>query len=129
MKRYATALLILAALSLGSLVLPACHAPVTVTTPAGQTAYTADQIAIRVGELQNAAIQAEATGSLPTAQARIIVTYCVQASQVLQATPAGWAQTVAAAWTEARKQIPINNPLIAAAVSGMDVALAAYLGG
>ena len=118
---------------IGALVLQAgcVKAPTTVVTPAGKTAYTADQIVIRVNELQNAAIQAQATGALPTSTTRIIVQFCVAADTTLKATPAGWGQTLATAWTQAKTSIPaadLANPVIAAAAAGVDVVLAA-LGG
>lgn len=130
MKRRAIFLMIV--LALGVCALPACHAPVTVQTEAGKIAFTADQIAIRVGELQNAAIAAEASGGLSTSTTRVIVTFCVSSSKVLQKTPAGWQQTVSNSWLEVKKQIPaaeLTKPAIAATVSSVDVVLAAYLGG
>ena len=70
--------------------MPACHAPVTITTPQGQAAYTADQVAVRVNELQNAAIAAEANGGLPTATTRTIVSFAVSGDKILAQAPAGW---------------------------------------
>lgn len=37
----------------GAFVLPACHAPVTITTDAGKAAYQADQVIIRLQEISN----------------------------------------------------------------------------
>lgn len=37
----------------GAFSLPACHAPVTITTPAGQSAYKADQVIQRLQEVSN----------------------------------------------------------------------------
>lgn len=109
---------------------PACvHPPPTVTTQAGKTAFTADQIVQRVNELQNATIAAEASKDLPTPTARVIVTFCVDADKTLQTTPAGWQATVLHAWGLAKGQIgPVANPAIAAALSAADVAIAS-LGG
>jgi hypothetical protein len=108
------------------------HAPSSVTTPAGKTAYTADQIVQRVNELQNAAIQAQQTGGLSEPTTAIIVRFCVSAAQTLKATPAGWQQTVLTAWTTAKSQLPaknVSNPAIQAAIAGVDVVLAAFQGG
>jgi hypothetical protein len=106
------------------LAIAACHAPVTITTPQGHAAYTADQIVLRVNELQNAAIQAQATGALPTATARTIVEFCVSADKTLAATPSGWQATVGAAWAEAKTKLPaITNPSVQAAVNAVDVIL------
>lgn len=110
---------------------PACaHPPPTVTTQAGQIAFTADQIVQRVNELQNAAISAEASkDDLQTSTARLIVTFCVEADKTLQTTPAGWQATVLKAWSLAKGQIgSVANPAIAAALSAVDVAIAS-LGG
>ena len=83
----------------------------------------------RVNELENAAIQAQAAGAIPLATTRVIVQFCVAADQTLAATPTGWQATVKAAWASAKAQLPpISNVALAAAVSGIDVALAA-LGG
>lgn len=107
----------------------ACHAPVSVQTPAGKTAYTADQIVVRVNELENAAIQANSTGGLPVATTRTIVEFCVGADQTLKATPAGWQATVSTAWAAAKVKIgTVSNPAVAAALSSVDVVLAT-LGG
>lgn len=106
------------------LLTPACHAPVTVTTPQGKIAYTADQIVQRVNELENAAIKANGAGQLPLVQTRTIVEFCVAADKTLAATPSGWQATVRTAWAATRAQIPTTNPAIAAAVTAVDVVLA-----
>ncbi len=62
-------------LALGFGVGVACnHAPPNLT-PAGQTAFTADQAVVRVNELMNAAIAANGSGALDTKTTRIIVTH------------------------------------------------------
>lgn len=104
----------------------ACHAPVTIVTPQGQTAYTADQIVVRVNELMNAAIAANASNALPTATTRTIVTFAVDADKVLASTPAGWPATLAVSWAAAKAQIgAVNNPAIVAAMSAVDVVIGA----
>lgn len=114
---------------LGLSTLPACHAPVTIVTEPGKIAYTADQIAVRVNELQNAAIQAEASGGMRTADTRLVVEFAVSANRTLRATPAGWQTTVATAWAETKKKLPAQtNPAIVAALGAVDVVLAAYGG-
>jgi hypothetical protein len=115
-----------------SLTLSACGAPVTVVTPAGQVAYTANEIAKRVGELGHAAIAANAQGALADSTTFTIVGFCDSADKILAATPAGWQASVATAWTEAKKKIPakdLTNPLILSLVTAVNVSLAAYLGG
>lgn len=111
-----------------SLPLAGCAVPTSIQTPQGQTAYRADQIAPRIAELQNAAIQANSTGGLSTAATRTIVTFCVDAERTLQATPNGWLATVAAGWQGAKAQLPaaaLSNPAIAASVAAVDAVLVA----
>lgn len=112
--------------------LSACSAPLSVHTPQGKTAYSADAIVVRVNELQAAAIQAEATKGISTATATTIVKFTVDADKVLKATPAGWQATVATLWAQAKKNIPaaqLQNQSIAAVVLAVDTVLAAYAGG
>ena len=104
----------------------ACSVPVTVTTPAGKAAYTADQVVVRVNELMNAAIATNAAvpSALPTATTKIIVQFALDADKVLAATPSGWQATVQTAWATAKTQIPPQtNPAIIAAMAAVDVAL------
>jgi hypothetical protein len=98
--------------------------PVTIVTPQGQAAYTADQVAVRISELQNAAIAANASGNLPTGTTRTIVQFCVTAAPTLASVPAGWNATLQAAWAAAKAQIPpVTNPAIVAAMAAVDVVL------
>lgn len=104
----------------------ACHAPVTVTTPAGKAAYTADQVVTRLGELQNAAIQANQGGALDTNTTRSIVTYVVATTKTLQQTPAGWVATVQAGWHAFLPTLPASitgNPNWTAVVAAVTVAV------
>jgi hypothetical protein len=115
------------------LLLAACHAPVTVVTPQGKTAYTADQVVVRVRELQNAAIQANATlvngqPGLDTATTRIVVQTCVSLAQTLAATPTGWPATIKTAWASFRVQAPqlfLGTTPVALLVQSLDVVIAA----
>jgi hypothetical protein len=103
----------------------ACHAPVTITTPQGQTAYKADQVVVRVNELMNTAIQANAGNALPTDTTRTIVEFCVGADKTLAAAPAGWQASVQAAWLATKPKLAgITNPAVVAAMSAVDVVLA-----
>lgn len=109
--------------------LSACAAPVTITTPQGQAAYKADQVVVRVNELMNAAMSANAAKALPDATTRLIVQFCVDADKTLAATPAGWQATIGAAWQALKGQIPPQtNPSVLAAINAADVVLAT-LGG
>lgn len=119
MKRFVFVLALL-------LTVPACHAPVTITTPQGQAAYTADQIGQRVNELENSAISAQGNGSLDLATAKLIVNFCVSADKTLAQAPAGWQAIVGKAWSELKTKLPPqSNPLVQTAISAVDAALAA----
>lgn len=126
------ALVLVALLTLSSLS-AACHAPVTIVTPAGKAAYTKDQIVVRINELENTAIQAAGTGGLPMAQAKTIVRFTVSADKAIKASAKGWAAAVTSLWTDAKKAFatatpPITNPAVNAAIGAVDLVLAS-LGG
>jgi hypothetical protein len=105
----------------------ACSPPASIQTPQGKAAYTADQIVIRVNELQAAAIQAEANKGIDTATARIIVQFAVSADKTLKEVPAGWQAAVAKAWAETKAKLPvITNPAVSSAISSVDVVLASF---
>ena len=109
----------------------ACHPPITIVTPAGKAAYTADQIVLRVNELGKAAIAANAQGALDVQTTRIIVQFAEAADKILKALPLGWQATLAAAWKEAKQQLPMTalGPLVLAAVQAVDVVIATLTGG
>ncbi len=108
------------------LVVAACHAPVTVQTPAGKAAYTADQVVLRLQELQTATINAEAAGKMDRNTARLIVTFTVDAAQVLKATPGGWYPTVVKAWERVKQDVPAAAiPAVQTYWSAVDLMLAA----
>ena len=109
--------------------LSACSRPSTIVTPAGQVAFTKDQIVVRINELENVAIQAAGTGGLPMPTAKIIVKFCVGGDQIIQASASGWQAALAQAWATAKPLIPpTTNAAVVAAISAVDVALAT-LGG
>jgi len=84
----------------------ACHAPVTVVTPAGQSAYTADQVLQRVERLQNAVLEAHASGDIPRETARAIVFATVEIAEFADAAQADWRTMVKQAWAQAKADIP-----------------------
>jgi hypothetical protein len=106
-----------------------CHAPVTIVTPQGQAAYTADQVVVRINELENAAIAANAANAatpqgLGTSATRTIVAFAVSADTTLAQVPAGWQATVKTAWAAAKMQLgTLSNPLIVALMSAVDAVL------
>lgn len=116
MKRFVLILLLATSVS-------SCHAPVTIVTPAGKTAYTVDQVVNRINELENAAIQANSTKGLDTNTTRTIVTWCVNADTTLSSTPSGYMATITTAWSLAKGQIKTTNPAIIAAMAAVDIVL------
>lgn len=95
-------------------ILPAC-APKTITDPATRAAYTADQLIIRLGELQGATIDAALAGKIPLDTGREIVTWIsgdvratppvIGAVTVVQTAPAGWRVTVKTGWEAVRPKL------------------------
>lgn len=132
LRRAVSAVVLVLALS----VTVACGAPATVVTPQGKIAYTADQIATRIGELEQAAIQANTTKDangkpgIPDTTAIPLVQFCISAEKTLKATPAGWQASVTTAWAEAKKAIPpADAQKLAVVIQSVDVVLAAVGGG
>ncbi len=91
-------------------VLPACHAPVTVVTPEGKAAYTANEILTRVDRLQDAAIAAQRSGALATDTARASVSTTVNLAELADAATQGWLATARQAWAQAKAELPDLRP-------------------
>lgn len=83
--------------SVGFAVQSCASAPTSVVTPAGQAAFKGDQFVTAVGVLQDSAIAANATTPplISTADARLIVQFCVGAAQTAKASVTGWQAGVA----------------------------------
>jgi len=69
-------------------------------SPAAQNAFSADQVVIRLGELQDTAIAANANGTLLDKDAIAIVKFTVAGAKTAKTVPSGWRQTLRASWTE-----------------------------
>jgi len=82
-----------------ALFLVGCTHNPNVTTPAGKANQAALAISTRVGELQEAAISANASGGLSDADAVTVVKFTVAAQKTLKATPDGWRVTVQTGYT------------------------------
>jgi len=106
MSRQTRAELLVFIVALGVLALTciACPPP-SVQTPAGKTAYAADQVVLRIGELQTAAIDANAAGELSTETTRHVVQFTVDAAKTLKASPDGWHTTVGPAYVGMKNQL------------------------
>ncbi len=100
-------------------------APKTVQTPAGQAAYTADQVLHVVAALQQSAIDASAKGLIPDQQAVAIVSATVDIEKTLKAVPTGWQTTVRTAWTALKARLtPQASQTLQATLLAVDAALA-----
>lgn len=98
----------------GPIALVGC-APKTFQTPQAKSAYTADQVVIRLGELQNVIIDGQKAGVVPLATARDLVTWIagdnklnppvLGAVDVLKAAPDGWKATIQTGWAIARLRL------------------------
>lgn len=86
--------------------LPGCSTPVSIVTPEGKAAYTANEVLVRVERLQDAAIAAHTNGSLNTDTARAIVFVTVNVFEIADAATHGWHATARQAWMQAKADIP-----------------------
>lgn len=96
-------------------------------SPQGSTAFTADQVTLRVNELMNTAIAANAAGvpEATTDLTRVIVQYCTDANAVLATTPNGWLTTLQTSWVLAEPKltsVPPNSAL-GLAIAAADLVL------
>lgn len=121
-------LLLATSLIAACLLLAACPAP-HFATPAGQAAYTADQVVKRLGELQTAVIDGEQAGHITAADAVAIVTWIsgdrravppvTGALDVLGAFPGGWKASLLASWQLVRGHL-LASPSLASWVPIVD---------
>ena len=58
----------------------------------------ADAVVLRLGELQGAAIDLNASGKIPDKTAVLIVRFTVAEAKALKTAPVGWQQTIRASW-------------------------------
>lgn len=123
-------------LILALLALPACHAPVTITTPAGQAAYAADQVVQQLGILSKAVIADTGNGQgqiRPADAFKIIVWISGDAHAVpptigvvqIAATTAGqgWKAAAKQGWTSTVRPILLSYPTVANYVPIVDALL------
>jgi len=95
-------------------------AKVTPESPKAAAAIKADEVVLRVNELQAATItacwpdgvpKAEcAPGGIKTAAARELVKVAIDVRSVAKAVPTGWQASVKAAWTQAKPRITALGP-------------------
>ncbi len=105
--------------------------PSSIVTPQGKAAFAADQVVIRLAEVQNAVIVAatpDATGKVGIAKptANLIVSWIVDTLKVIKQTPNGWLAASTAAWNAAKTRIP---PATLASAQGYIIAIDTLLAG
>lgn len=110
------------------LVLPGClGSKNTPATPGAAAAMKADEVVIRVNELQ--AVLSDACGpqpecqpgSLPTATFREALKAFTTIRTTLRSVPDGWRATVQSAWRDAKGRLQgLTNPAILAALGLVD---------
>lgn len=83
-----------------------CAKPASIQSPEATRAWQANQVLTRVAEVQAAAIQAEASGALKTADVRIIVTATVAVAKAAKDAPEGWPKVALTALQQAKAQLP-----------------------
>jgi len=81
------------------LTLAACHKNLVFESPKAKTAYTCDQILVRVGELQEVVINAESKGVIKEKDAILAMHGLRIAEYILKDVPKGWKTAgVTGAW-------------------------------
>ncbi len=109
-----------------ALTLTACAHNPNVTTPEGKAAQAALEISTRIGELQDAAITANASGGINDRDAVTVVKFTVAAQKTLKAAPDGWRVSVKASYDAMKAALDTAVRVkLAATLSLLDVLLGA----
>jgi hypothetical protein len=104
-----------------ALLFAGCAANPNVTTPSGKAAQAALEISTRVGELQNAAIAANTSGSLSDRDSVTIVKFTVAAQQTLKDLPNGWQASLKTAYASMKAALDASvRTKLAVALSTLD---------
>lgn len=77
--------------------------------PESVPAYRANEILIRVQELQKTTIELYDSKGITKERADIIVGFCVTTAEVLRDSRIGWQETVKASWAQLNQRIPIPD--------------------
>ena len=97
----------------------ACVHPNQALTPQAQVAVTVQQVIQRIGELQQATIDASDANRIPVATARAIVTQTNAVLKALAGPPADWA-TVARQFWVAERPVVATIPALAPYLATLD---------
>lgn len=115
MQRLAVPIIVIA-------LLVGCASKTTQLSPAGQKAFTANGIAVRVAEFQRVVIAASDAKQMPVETSRTIVMWTVSALETLKATPTGWEATIRTGWVGIRPTA-IKFPPLAGWIDAIDILL------
>jgi len=102
------------------------HTPPNLT-PEAQAAFKADQVLVRVGELQDAAIALNKTTppALSDRDAVMVVRFTTLAMKTIHDVPSGWKVTVVNAYTTLKQNLPpASKTQLAAVFDTIDLLLA-----
>lgn len=129
--------IIAAALVALAVAVPACGkkniltAPPSVVTQQGKVAYTADQVVVRINELENTAIAANNDGSLKDDVAISIVKFCVSADKTAKTTPDGLKPALKTGWAELQKNLVGKTvpPTLTLAIGALDGIITTFTAG
>lgn len=87
-------------------ILSACAAPATITTPAGKAAYISDQLINSLGIFQDAAIGSNDQKILSDSSTKLIVTFVKASVNTARQTPSGWKVTISTGLDSLVKALP-----------------------
>ena len=136
-------LILFALLAMEAALMVACPPPVSLKTPEGKAAFAADQLLIRVGELQDAAIAANGTIDPDTKSpvlSEATTRRIVQVSMIIATTlnppkdkdgkimplPTGWQVMVTTAWTNLKVTLhPDEVKKLSVYIASIDVLIGA----
>ena len=115
--------------------LSACPPP-SLQTPQGRTAYTANQVAIAIGTLQDAVMAAHSTKDLDgrpllsTSTTRKVMSFSLDALDILDKTPDGWQATVRIAYLRLKDELgDADREKLATPLKAVDAVLEVLPGG
>jgi hypothetical protein len=91
-KRHA--IIVWTALAVACCLVAACAAPITIVTPEGKKAWNADQAVLRIGEFQQAAIDANRAKAISDSTEVLILHATIGTAKILGAVNSDW-RTVA----------------------------------
>lgn len=131
MKLLRTRLTLAVLLISAVLTVAACHPNVTYETPKAAAAVHADDVVVRLNELQATLIQAcgpavecAADAGFSTSTFREIVKALIDIRTTLKAAPDGWLASTRAGWAQLKPRlVGVTNPAIAAAFGAVDAVL------